>query len=230
MPLSSVVGAQSIVRPGVCTSSTRPASPYDGQVIYETDTDKTLVWNGSGWVYLSTSTANPVGLELVVGVGCSSGGTASNGVVTIGSAVASTTVTNAFSSTYDNYRIIVNGTVGNQAGNFTLQLSGITGSNYYLGGTFFNYANTTVNGYGPALATTWNAIGPLGTSYSSLVVDITNPYSSDEKVVFAQGSSTLAYYSFGGSCTSTASATGFVLAHNITSMTGGTIRVYGYKN
>ena len=50
MPLSSVVGAQSIVRPGVCTSSTRPASPYDGQVIYETDTDLVRIWNGSTWV------------------------------------------------------------------------------------------------------------------------------------------------------------------------------------
>jgi hypothetical protein len=53
MPLSSVVGAQSIVKPGVCTSSTRPASPYDGQVIYETDTNKTLVFNGSVWDILS---------------------------------------------------------------------------------------------------------------------------------------------------------------------------------
>jgi len=53
MPLSSVVGAQSIVKPGVCTSSTRPASPYDGQVIYETDTDLMLAYNGSSWVYQS---------------------------------------------------------------------------------------------------------------------------------------------------------------------------------
>ena len=50
MPLSSVVGAQSIVKPGVCTSSTRPASPYDGQVIYETDTDILAIWNGTAWV------------------------------------------------------------------------------------------------------------------------------------------------------------------------------------
>lgn len=49
MPLSSVLGAQSLVRPGVCTSSTRPASPFEGQVIYETDTDKILVYNGSDW-------------------------------------------------------------------------------------------------------------------------------------------------------------------------------------
>jgi len=49
MPLSSVVGAQSIIKPGVCTSSTRPASPFEGQMIYETDTDKVLVYNGSAW-------------------------------------------------------------------------------------------------------------------------------------------------------------------------------------
>ena len=53
MPLSSVVGAQSIVRPGVCTSSTKPASPYDGQVIYMTDVDQTAVWDGSSWVVLA---------------------------------------------------------------------------------------------------------------------------------------------------------------------------------
>lgn len=49
MPLSSVVGASSILRPGVCTSTSRPASPFEGQTIYETDTDTMRVWNGSAW-------------------------------------------------------------------------------------------------------------------------------------------------------------------------------------
>jgi len=34
-------------------------------IIYETDTDKTLVWNGSSWVFLATSSSNRVGVELV---------------------------------------------------------------------------------------------------------------------------------------------------------------------
>jgi hypothetical protein len=34
----------------VCTSATRPGSPATGQVIYETDTDSLLVWNGSAWI------------------------------------------------------------------------------------------------------------------------------------------------------------------------------------
>lgn len=34
----------------ICTSSTRPSSPLDGQKIYETDTDLEYVWDGSAWV------------------------------------------------------------------------------------------------------------------------------------------------------------------------------------
>lgn len=43
------------LKPGVCTSTTRPASPYDGQMIYETDTNLVRIWNGSAWKTLSYS-------------------------------------------------------------------------------------------------------------------------------------------------------------------------------
>lgn len=37
----------------ICTSSTRPSTPVDGQMIYETDKDRVLVYDGSGWTYVS---------------------------------------------------------------------------------------------------------------------------------------------------------------------------------
>lgn len=37
----------------VCASTTRPSSPFEGQEIYETDTQKTLVYSGSAWVETS---------------------------------------------------------------------------------------------------------------------------------------------------------------------------------
>jgi microcystin-dependent protein len=37
------------VKPGVVTSTTRPATPYLGQLIFETDTFALLFWNGSAW-------------------------------------------------------------------------------------------------------------------------------------------------------------------------------------
>lgn len=40
-----------------CTSGTRPANPYLGQLIRETDTSKLLVWNGSSWNVYSTKDA-----------------------------------------------------------------------------------------------------------------------------------------------------------------------------
>ena len=46
MPISNLGNG---LRTGVCTSTNRPTTPYEGQVIYETDTDLTFVYNGSGW-------------------------------------------------------------------------------------------------------------------------------------------------------------------------------------
>ena len=56
MGISQQIGSSSLSKPGVCTSSTRPATPYEGQMIYETDTDKVLVYNGSAW-YANWNTA-----------------------------------------------------------------------------------------------------------------------------------------------------------------------------
>lgn len=39
----------------VCTSGTRPSSPPEGMLIYETDTDWYVSWNGSAWLILGTT-------------------------------------------------------------------------------------------------------------------------------------------------------------------------------
>lgn len=39
----------------VCTAGTKPASPFDGQVIYMTDADQTAAWDGASWVGLERS-------------------------------------------------------------------------------------------------------------------------------------------------------------------------------
>jgi hypothetical protein len=36
-----------------CTSTTRPGTPEEGELIYETDTEQVLVWNGSEWAEIS---------------------------------------------------------------------------------------------------------------------------------------------------------------------------------
>ena len=53
MPLSTVLGAQSLVQPAVCTTATRPASPYTGQAIYDTTLSQVLVYNGTAFAPVS---------------------------------------------------------------------------------------------------------------------------------------------------------------------------------
>lgn len=45
-------------QPHVRTSLSRPASPYEGQIIYETNTDMVAIWNGSAWRYIASTTAS----------------------------------------------------------------------------------------------------------------------------------------------------------------------------
>ena len=50
MAVSSTTGG---LRTGVCLSTDRPQNPYNGQVVYETDTNRTLVWDNSAWVVIN---------------------------------------------------------------------------------------------------------------------------------------------------------------------------------
>ncbi len=55
MGISQQIGASSLIKPGVIDSAaTRPASPYEGQVIFQKDTDQILVWSGAAWVCTSS--------------------------------------------------------------------------------------------------------------------------------------------------------------------------------
>lgn len=131
MPFSSVLGASSVIKPGVCTSSTRPSVPYEGQLIYETDTDRVASWNGSAWVYTHSS-----GLVLV------SSGTFSG--------VSSWTVDGVFTSSYRNYRIVIHNTqVTNASAQSTetrLRVGGVNSTvSYYNQRSGYNWTSGVIN-------------------------------------------------------------------------------------
>lgn len=67
------IGSSSDTAVVICTSGTRPGSPYAGLLIYETDTKRMYKWDGSAWVYsggtiICTSSTRPsspfAGLEI----------------------------------------------------------------------------------------------------------------------------------------------------------------------
>jgi hypothetical protein len=43
--------------PVTCTAATRPGSPAEGDIIYETDTDRVLIYTGAAWVRVAWNTA-----------------------------------------------------------------------------------------------------------------------------------------------------------------------------
>ena len=68
MPITNYLPSSRLIQPGVCTSTTRPAAPFEGQAIYETDTDMMAIWNGSAWRYIASATAtNGTVLQVVTG-------------------------------------------------------------------------------------------------------------------------------------------------------------------
>lgn len=50
MPISNQIPSSRLIQPGVVDSAaTRPASPFEGQAIYQKDTDEVLYYNGTSW-------------------------------------------------------------------------------------------------------------------------------------------------------------------------------------
>ena len=69
------------LKPGICTSTTRPVTPFTGMIIYETDTLLAKVWTGSAWVDYpagKANTASPTFTGTVVLPATTSIGTVSN--------------------------------------------------------------------------------------------------------------------------------------------------------
>lgn len=202
-------------RPGVCTFNTRPTAPYNGQVIYETDTKQTLVYQGSSWVML-TDADTPPGLQLIK-------------TQTIGSAVSSVTVSDVYSSEFDVYRISISGGTASAAANILYQ-NGSSTTGYYSGGTSTTFSNNSVAGFSDNNATAMLC----GTTFTdAIIVDLTviNPFLT-KKTHFSIGA--VNYSTAAGSGSGfhnvEASYTAFTLKPSSGTLTGGTIRVYGYRN
>lgn len=199
------------IRPGVATSTNRPAVPFDGQVISETDTDTLQIYKGSAWGSASA-------LQLIK-------------TQTIGTAVSSVTVSDAFSSAYDNYKITVNGGVGSTNENLSIIL-GATTTGYYYGLSGRNYAGSA-NGAEGANAASFLLAGNFDTGSLNLSCELMQPNLTKKTFLIGNyvGVSTGASANFfAGFLNNSTSYTAFTITAASGNLTGGTIRVYGYAN
>lgn len=147
---------------------------------------------------------------------------------TVGSAVSSVTVSNCFSSTYDNYRITFVGGNASVGSNLNMTINGSTGSTYLTTGYFMTPGTATMNAYAPAATTVWVA-GPQNTTRQAIVIDIFQPFATQQTFGRTSGLGTTSFYDFGLADTNSASSTGFTFSPASGTLTGGTITVYGYR-
>ena len=225
MPFSSVLGASSVIKPGVCTSTTRPSVPYDGQMIYETDTNLVKVYEGAAWVTVGPQTLTS-GLNFVTGAAFTT--------VTSVSLPAST-----FTSTYRNYRIILHITAAasDTAVTMRMRASGVDDSaNTYRWANIRMQDNgTTTNTFSSGNNTSWQIMQTnTDPQQSSMSIDLITPQVAQQTIY----SGTCVMGNNGGSGQITALFSGrfnnttqfdslsFLFAGNMS----GVYRVYGYSD
>ncbi len=208
-------------QPGVCTSTTRPTAPYEGQMIYETDTDLTYVWGGSAWQQVSGGTA----------VG-------NSGLVYIGSITTTATVIyldGVFTSKYDNYLCTFQNTSVSVTGTCHWRVRASTTpltSNYRWGSTAYYYDSGTGFSYSTTSAAGIPFSVGSGTSYGSGVLTIMNPALASKTTTISDGTSDYSNYvgfNLRGYVNNTTAYDGIQVYQDAGGSITGTLRVYGMR-
>ena len=163
---------------------------------------------------LNASDMNAVGLWLVK-------------TQTVGTGVSSVTVTGAFSSTYDNYLIVDTGGTMSSDTAYALTL-GSTATGYYYFLTYGSPLAATVNGDNGNNTTRFTHAG--GASDRNGLIDLQFPYLSRRTDFRSRVRYGTVYGTEIGVLDNATSYTAFTLTPLAGTMTGGTIRVYGYRN
>ena len=149
---------------------------------------------------------------------------------TIGSGVSSVTVTNCFSSDYDNYKIMIYTNSQGGGGSLLLQLNNATTNTYYTVGNYWGWAVAAPINYASAVVNYFvcSANGSTGQT-TGLEIELFNPFLAQPTYMASTASTGGGSSMFNGVGGALSSNTGFTLSHPV-SISGGTIRVYGYRN
>lgn len=148
---------------------------------------------------------------------------------TVGTAVSSVEVTDVFSSSYDSYLITVRGLSGSTSAypQIRLQLGAVT-TTYYFSIYYDQHAGGST-GTTRGTNTTHIAVGYLADSLiNSTNITIHGPNLAENTHANGQWNIGDNVGWFGGSLRNTTQYTSFKLSPSVGTLTGGTIKVYGY--
>ena len=192
----------------------------EGQLCYLESTNVVQYYDGASWATLAPAPAASSGLTWIASQTLSG---------------SSTTFSNAFSATYDNYFITVN--------NFSLTSGGGSAVNMRIGGEtsgysvsqwYGSYNSAGINSleFGSASTSSWRIGQPAGTTIDELgVIQIMlfNPFKTKRTVMQNQQTATIADLQIGtGTQSSQSSFTDFTILCAASTFNGGLVNVYGY--
>jgi hypothetical protein len=149
---------------------------------------------------------------------------------TIGTAVGTVAVTDAFSATYENYLITVSGGASTTNAYLSMIL-GATTAGYNFAFANAPFSGAALSNVASSAAAIWDFLGYATTSGINMAVTLQSPqlakftFMSASYVNVASGAA-----SNNGFLNNTTQYTGFTISPNTGTLTGGTIRVYGYAN
>jgi hypothetical protein len=147
---------------------------------------------------------------------------------TIGSAVSSVTVSSAFSSTYDNYRIAITGGSASGSGNEFYLTFGSAATNYKYTQLISGYSGTLLT-FGNASATNIQAFR-VSANTQNTYIDVMGPNLTKITAVTGVSPANGQFHAVYAVLDDTTAYTAFTLTMAAGTMTGGEIRVYGYQN
>lgn len=176
-------------------------------------------YNGGSWVKLVNSTTPP-GLELVK-------------VQAVGSAVTSQECASCFTADFDSYRVVLNGIQPSTSNSFVISFgSGTPTTDHYSSmyyDRFDGAVTNTVRSNNTGII--YVALNEGGVISTACAFDIHSPFLAQKTMTHGTYSGRGFFGWAGGLHNLSVSYSGFTLrTDGAGTMTGGTIRVYGYRN
>ena len=189
----------------------------EGQLCYLESTNVVQYYDGATWATLAPAPAVSSALTFIAS-GSLSG--------------TSTTFSNAFSATYDNYLVNINALTGSSGYPEVKLTFGAATSNYSYCNMYANALAAWSFGTGSASAAFIYVNQLQNTTIQSNTIRIMSPFMTEKTTVLCEG---LAYTASqwqytGGAQFDATSFTAFTLASSTAATLSGTVRIYGYAN
>jgi hypothetical protein len=148
---------------------------------------------------------------------------------TVGTGVSNLLISDAFSADYDSYRIIWSGGTQSIDQNLRMYMGATAAAGHYGVLIYGSYTGGAAAAAGDNNSNVFTWAGGGGTDGADASIDVFNPFLARTTQIQARVRYGVVYGNYVGHLSNNTSYTSFSFAPATGTMTGGTVRVYGYR-